>query len=105
MGDQLGEAGQEEWTLFNHEHVLFRIFLLGFSMAEKLRLEDPVVWDSLTGTGVGGIRMNRTFTAKCLHLQTASMIGLGWHPAGEWLMERLGDTECIDPECWPCAKG
>ncbi|GAB6280287.1 MAG: hypothetical protein STSR0007_03490 [Thermovirga sp.] len=104
MGDRLGETGQDEWVLFSREHALFRVFLLGPSLAERLRKESPAVWESLTGTGAGGIRMKKTFSVKCLHLQTASMIGLGWHPAGEWLMERLGDMECGDPWEWPCAK-
>lgn len=104
MGEQLDEERHDEWAIFSHEHALFRVFLLGPAMAVRLREVDPAAWESLTCTGAGGIRMKGTFSMKCLHLQTASMIGLGWHPVGEWLMSRLGDLECGDPEEWPCAK-
>jgi hypothetical protein len=102
LGEHLDEERKKEWTLFNHVHVLFRVFLLGPSAAAAIRTDDPAVWDSLTGTGVGGIRLNGSFSMKCLHLQTASMIGLGWHPAGDWLLEHLGDLECSAPGEWPC---
>jgi len=39
---------------------------------------------------------------KCLHLQTASMIGFGWHPGENRLQEMLGEVECDDPSAWPC---
>jgi len=104
LGERLGRGSEEEWILFNREHALVRVFLLGPSMAKSLRKDNPTVWESLTGTGVGGIRMKGTFSVKCLHLQTASMIGLGWHPAGDWLLEKIGDPECGSPGDHPCAE-
>ncbi|MDO9508387.1 MAG: DUF501 domain-containing protein [Thermovirgaceae bacterium] len=103
LGDLLRGESKEDWILFNHEHALVRVFLMGPSMAESLREKNPSAWEALTRTGVGGIRVKGTFSVKCLHLQTASMIGLGWHPAEEWLIEKLGDLECGAPGDWPCA--
>lgn len=48
--------------------------------------------------GVGGINREKPCTAKCLHLQTATM--LGWkHPCAEWLLEQIGKTECKCGDC------
>ena len=45
--------------------------------------------------GVGGINWREGPAAvKCLHLQTATMLGLGWHPAAAWLREKIGAFEC-----------
>jgi len=53
--------------------------------------------------GVGGINVEKPCTAKCLHLQTATM--LGWkHPCAEWLLSQLGETECKNCECKNCGK-
>lgn len=52
------------------------------------------------GYGVGGINWRAMpSAAKCMHLQTATMLGLGSHPAEEWLRTELGVMEC---DCAPC---
>lgn len=54
------------------------------------------------GYGVGGINWRAMpSAAKCLHLQTATMLGLGSHPAEEWLRAKLGTMEC---DCAACLK-
>jgi len=51
--------------------------------------------------GVGGINREKPCTAKCLHLQTATM--LGWkHPLRDWLLSELGETECKCGDCKKC---
>ncbi len=104
MGEVISCGKEEEWLLFNRVHSLARVFLLGPEMAKRLMEEDPPAWDALVSTGAGGIRPKKDVSVKCLHLQAASMIGLGWHPAGDWLMERLGEMECRDPGGWPCGQ-
>ena len=52
------------------------------------------------GYGVGGISWRAMpSAAKCLHLQTATMLGLGSHPAEEWLRAKLGFMECGGAPC------
>ena len=104
LGEYLSRGKQEEWKTFNFEYILFRVFLLGFSRAERIRRDRVALWEALTSTGAGGIRIGGDISVKCLHLQTASMIGLGWHPGEEWLFANLGKLECGDPEGWPCPE-
>ncbi|MCF0247177.1 MAG: DUF501 domain-containing protein [Synergistes sp.] len=45
--------------------------------------------------GVGGIDSKAAPNAvKCLHLQTATWLGMRKHPAQEWLEWEIGDLEC-----------
>ena len=58
------------------------------------------VLELLQNSGVGGINWRASAAAvKCLHLQTAAWLGLGWHPASAWLSEKLGCLECGDRYC------
>ena len=53
-------------------------------------------------TGVGGINWHDVpYAVKCLHLQTATWLGLRYHPALDWLKEQLEVTEC---DCGTCGK-
>lgn len=53
-------------------------------------------------TGVGGINWQDVpYAVKCLHLQTATWLGLRYHPASDWLKEELEVTEC---GCGICGK-
>ena len=55
---------------------------------------------SLAGLGVGGINWRDAPRAvKCLHLQTATWLGMGGHPAGEWLAEKIGAQDCAAGRC------
>ena len=104
MGEVISCGREEEWVLFNRIHSLARVFLLGPEMSGRLMKEDPAAWEALVSTGAGGIRLKKDISVKCLHLQMASTIGFGWHPAGDWLTEGLGETECHDPGAWPCGQ-
>ena len=54
----------------------------------------------LSNAGVGGINWRTSISAvKCLHLQTAAWLGLGWHPASGWLAENIGALECENGYC------
>jgi len=105
LGRRIERDGTRDWRVFNLEYVLFRVFLLGPERSRAAMEGDPSAWRSLTATGVGGIRPSGGVSVKCLHLQAASMIGLGWHPGEDWLCERIGVQECDDPLEWQCATG
>lgn len=50
--------------------------------------------------GAGGIDTKSAPNAvKCLHLQTATWLGMGEHPAEKWLIEKLGRLECGCGKC------
>lgn len=54
----------------------------------------------LEESGVGGIDYKAApYGAKCLHLQTATWLGMGSHPAAEWLAEHIGPLECSECLC------
>jgi hypothetical protein len=37
---------------------------------------------------------------KCLHLQMASYLALGWHPGEEWMRKNFPELSCVAPgEC------
>lgn len=104
LGEYISKCKRDEWAVFNLEYLLFRVFLLGYARAERIRRERIFLWKALTSTGAGGIRSGGDISVKCLHLQTASMIGLGWHPGEDWLAGHLPELECSDPEDWPCRE-
>ncbi len=103
FGCYVGKENLEAWRVFSLEYLLFRVFLLGPERSRKIMKENPSAWKSFTDTGVGGIRTGGSVSVKCLHLQAASMMGLGWYPGGDRLREMLGKPECDDPSVWPCA--
>ncbi|HOP52936.1 MAG TPA: DUF501 domain-containing protein, partial [Synergistales bacterium] len=105
LGRRIERDRTRDWRIFNLQYVLFRVFLLGPERSREIMEEDPPAWLSLTATGVGGIRSGGDVSVKCLHLQAASMIGMGWHPGEDWLCERIGVQECDDPLEWPCTTG
>lgn len=55
---------------------------------------------TLSMLGVGGIDTHAAPNAvKCLHLQTATWLGMGKHPAELWLIKKLGPLECASGKC------
>ena len=50
--------------------------------------------------GVGGIDLKEVpFGVKCLHLQIATWLGMGKHPAEHWLSTQIGSIECQENLC------
>jgi hypothetical protein len=46
--------------------------------------------------GMGGIKMTERVHVKCLHLQAASRLALGFHPASDWLDGQLAIwSDCL----------
>ena len=84
-----------EWRKYNIAHQVIRLKLGAKENAFMRRFRARVFRDVIRG-GVGGIRIGEGVNVKCLHLQTASLIGTGYHPAGEWLRKKglCGDCGC-----------
>ena len=77
-----------EWRKYNIQHQAIRIKLSGKLMNKFMwKFRRKKFRDVMRG-GVGGIRVNEGVNVKCLHLQTASFIAMGYHPAGEWLKSK-----------------
>ena len=92
------ENNREAVEKWHKEYAELRKKLLSDSETKNIANCDAVM-ESFDKTGVGGInRLKKPCTAKCLHLQTATM--LAWkHPAEAWLRMELGCTECPDSQC------
>ena len=61
---------------------------------------NPSAFNISSSCGVGGINYKETpFAAKCLHLQTGTWLGLGAHPASDWLRQNIASIECSDACC------
>ena len=91
-----------EWRKYNIIHQGLRVFLGGERMNEFVRRYRGRIFRDVMRGGVGGIRVGEGVNVKCLHLQTASFIGLGFHPAGEWLKSKGLFGEC---DSCLCGKG
>ena len=91
-----------EWRKYNIIHQVIRLGLGGERMNDFMRRYRGRIFRDVMRGGVGGIRVGEGVNVKCLHLQTASFIGLGFHPAGEWLKSKGLYREC--DSCF-CDKG
>lgn len=88
------------WQRYHLLHASLRLALAGASRREFLRCRRPRIFSSLRGKGVGGISyIDSGVFVKCLHLQIASYLGTGSHPAYQWLNENVGMWECEWGEC------
>lgn len=57
-------------------------------------------------SGVGGVRWRKApHAVKCIHLQTATWLGMRQHPASDWLGEHIRSFECDAPEMHCLAHG
>jgi hypothetical protein len=94
-----------EWRRYGTEHALLRLSLLGFARVKFLRERRPSIFKALMWTGVGGIaRGGGGAFVKCIHLQIASFLGLGRHPAEDWLRENVSPWECEKGSCKSIAE-
>ena len=88
---------KREWQKYNLIHQELRLKLLSKNLIKFMRKYHNKVFKSLIRSGIGGIKYdNENVYVKCLHLQTASYLGLGFHFAEKWLNEKglCGDFEC-----------
>lgn len=88
-----------EWRGYNLRHQVLRLGLAGESSRRYLYRFMRRVYCSVMRGGVGGIRYGDDVNVKCLHLQAASFIGLGYHPGWAWLKAKGLCDECEDRLC------
>lgn len=94
------EKAKEIATL-HEEYKNLRIEVAKINIPNWNKIEDKLK-DSLTQKGIGGINTSICPTAaKCLHLQLATLLGMGHHPAENWFKEKIENFSC-DKEC--CSK-
>ena len=98
-GMEASLAGREAaWRAYHRAHAVLRLSLLPAAKRAFLRRYRRPLYRALRRGGIGGIDyIGGGLYAKCLHLQTASFLALGRHPAEDWL--RAAVTE------WSCAAG
>ena len=93
-----------EWRKYNIEHQVVRLRLNGSVMNKFFcRYRHRIYRDVMRG-GTGGLFVGEAVSVKCLHLQTASFLGLGYHPAEEWLKAHglSGGCGSACPSCLSC---
>jgi hypothetical protein len=90
---------EEEWKIFNLHHAKLRVATLSPQRKDFLRRYAKGKFDSIRRGGVGGIASFSTGAAKCIHLQIASCLGMGCHPAREWLSKEVSEWECGYGSC------
>ena len=88
-----------EWREYNLIHQVIRLRLLDKFTCRYTRKYHNNVFRSVIRSGIGGMKLGENICVKCLHLQTASFIALGRHPAGEWLKEKGLCGECTEALC------
>lgn len=88
-----------EWRAYNLAHQAIRLSLLNSHQLSFIRKYHTSTFKHLIKTGIGGIRYRENITVKCLHLQTASYLGLNYHPAQEWLKSKGLNSECESCMC------
>ena len=88
-----------EWRCYNIMHQVIRLKLGGVNMNSFMRRYRGKVFRDVMRGGVGGIRVGAGVNVKCLHLQAASFIGMGFHPAEEWLKSHGLAGDCGNNLC------
>ena len=99
--DPDGRAKWADWIAYHEAHARLRLALLSEGRKRYLRRFRPSLFKALRRGGVGGIAYQAhqayhrgAFYVKCIHLQAASYLALGRHPAGRWLDDSIGEWEC-----------
>jgi hypothetical protein len=91
---------ETEWTRYSTAYALLRLSLIPAARKRFLREHRRRIFSSLRERGVGGVRISDGHVfVKCVHLQAASFLGMGSHPAAEWLMTNITKWDCDDGEC------
>ena len=94
------ENTKKSWLEYNISHALLRISLLKVQERSFLSRYKRRLYRALCLGGVGGISFSGgKLHVKCLHLQIASYLGMGYHPASTWLRTNINAWECDDILC------
>ena len=108
---RLDKRAREDWSRWTRYHLLhgqIRLLQVNPSATAFLRKYRKPVWDVLRKGGAGGVNYQspQGRGVKCLHLQAASWLALGFHPAADFLGKALRPLYCEKPpaECAPYIK-
>lgn len=90
-----------DWTRYNLIHQKIRSSLLNKNLRGFLMHNHANLFRNLMHGGIGGIKYKAgEVNAKCLHLQTASFMALGFHPASKWLKSKSLCGSCDNNACF-----
>jgi hypothetical protein len=97
--ENLLESRIGEWRRFNLFLAKLRIAVMRTERKNFARRYARRRFDVLRLGGVGGTALSERPTVKCIHLQIASYLGTGFHPASDWMSERITRWECAEGFC------
>jgi len=96
-------AGRDGWARYNLRHAALRMALLPRARKVFLSRYERRRFDAIRRGGVGGIA-DFSRRVKCIHLQLASYLGMGYHPASAWIERHVEVWECGDGSLTCTAK-
>ena len=92
------DAERSEWARYNLRHAALRLALLPRARKVFLARYEKRRFGAIRRGGVGGIA-DFSCRVKCIHLQLASYLGMGYHPASAWIKRHVEVWECGDGFC------
>ncbi len=91
---------EKKWRKYNFLHQVLKLKFLNKNLCSFMRKYHGKIFKSLIRSGIGGMKYDdKNIFVKCLHLQTASFLGLGFHPAEEWLKTKGLCGDCDEALC------
>jgi hypothetical protein len=96
-------AGHEkDWLRYDVLYARVRLSTLTGAQRAYLSRMRPNLFRAVCRSGaVGAVSSEGSLHVKCLHIQMASYMGLGWHPLSAWLDGKVGGLECGRAICRP----
>lgn len=89
-----------EVAAYHRSYAALRMKLLSCAEMAALAQMSERKRSVIENSGVGGIDWQGPSSgAKCLHLQTAAWLGMGFHPASDWLCTVIGPLSCAEGLC------
>ena len=85
------ENSENNWEEYNRLHTRIRISLAGKDELDSLKQNNLSLYKKFYdyNIGIGGIKVKKEVQVKCLHLQFASFLSLGFHPGQDWLKDKI----------------
>ena len=86
-----------EWHRYNFLHQVIRLNLIEKNLKAFMKKYRSKIFRGLIRGGIGGIKYGedlKIINVKCLHLQAASCLVLGFHPGKEWLEAKGLCSDC-----------
>ena len=91
------DAG-DKWVRYNLRHAALRLALMQGTRKKFLSRYERRRFDVIRRGGIGGIK-DFSRRVKCIHLQLASYLGIGYHPASAWMRKHIDEWECAGGFC------